>query len=298
MEGDPPSPQTQSKPVASSVVQNAESVQTEPKDRGDSLAGRALGLAGRLVSRWPQRTRTLAACFLFGLLFVYAVRLSSSDMQSSLRPEATPQEMASHGTGLSIGPAATPPSASVTPAQIATATPVLAATAVPQPAATITTTNTVPPPAYSSPVRIRIPSINLDADVVEVEYDPQEASEEMATLWDVADWAAGFHLGSAYPGHTGNIVIAGHNNIRGRVFRHLLDLLPGDDIYLYADGQEYHYQVTQRLLLKEQGMPPEVQRENAKWIEPTLDERLTLVSCWPFIRPDHRVVVVARPAYR
>jgi LPXTG-site transpeptidase (sortase) family protein len=297
MEGDSPSPETQSKPAASSAVQNGESVQTEPKDRGDSLAGRALSLAERLVSRWPQRTRTLAACSLFGLLFVYAVRLSSSDMQSSPRPEPTRQEMARQGTSLSIGTAATPSSAGVTPAQIATAAPVLTATAAPQPAATITTTNTVPPPAYSSPVRIRIPSINLDADVVEVEYNPNEASEGMATLWDVADWAAGFHLGSAYPGHRGNTVIAGHNNIRGRVFRHLLDLLPGDDIYLYADGQEYHYQVTQRLLLKEQGMPPDVQRENAEWIEPTLDERLTLVSCWPFIRPDHRVVVVARPAY-
>jgi sortase A len=231
------------------------------------------------------------------LLFVYAVRVSSSNMQSSPRPEATAQEMASQGTSLSISPSATPPSTGVTPTQIATTAPVITATAAPQPAAATTTTNTVPPPAYSSPVRIRIPSINLDADVVEVEYDPNEAGEGMANLWDVADWAAGFHLGSAYPGHRGNIVIAGHNNIRGRVFRHLLDLLPGDDIYLYADGQEYHYQVTQRLLLKEQGMPPEAQRENAKWIEPTLDERLTLVSCWPFIRPDHRVVVVARPAY-
>ncbi len=297
MEGDSPSPDTQSKSVASSVVQNAESVQTEPEDRGDSLADRALSLIGRLVSRWPQRTRTLAACSLFGLLFVYAVRVSSSNMQSSPRPEATAQEMASQGTSLSISPSATPPSTGVTPTQIATTAPVITATAAPQPAAATTTTNTVPPPAYSSPVRIRIPSINLDADVVEVEYDPNEASEGMANLWDVADWAAGFHLGSAYPGHRGNIVIAGHNNIRGRVFRHLLDLLPGDDIYLYADGQEYHYQVTQRLLLKEQGMPPEAQRENAKWIEPTLDERLTLVSCWPFIRPDHRVVVVARPAY-
>ncbi len=297
MEGDSPSPDTQSKSVASSVVQNAESVQTEPEDRGDSLADRALSLIGRLVSRWPQRTRTLAACSLFGLLFVYAVRVSSSNMQSSPRPEATAQEMASQGTSLSISPSATPPSTGVTPTQITTTAPVITATAAPQPAAAITTTNTVPPPAYSSPVRIRIPSINLDADVVEVEYDPNEAGEGMANLWDVADWAAGFHLGSAYPGHRGNIVIAGHNNIRGRVFRHLLDLLPGDDIYLYADGQEYHYQVTQRLLLKEQGMPPEAQRENAKWIEPTLDERLTLVSCWPFIRPDHRVVVVARPAY-
>jgi sortase A len=297
MEGDSPSPYTQSKSVASSVVENAQPVQTEPEDRGDSLADRALSLTGQLVSRWPQRARTLAACCLFGLLFVYAVRVSSSNMQSSPRPEATAQQMASQGTSLSIGPAATLPSTGVTPTQIATTAPVITATAAPQPAAAITTTNTVPPPAYSSPVRIRIPSINLDADVVEVEYDPNEASEGMANLWDVADWAAGFHLGSAYPGHRGNIVIAGHNNIRGRVFRHLLDLLPGDDIYLYADGQEYHYQVTQRLLLKEQGMPPEVQRENAKWIEPTLDERLTLVSCWPFIRPDHRVVVVARPAY-
>ena len=50
-------------------------------------------------------------------------------------------------------------------------------------------------------------------------------------------------------------------------------------------------------LLREKGVPEEIRGENAKWIEPTEDERLTLVSCWPFVKPDHRVVVVARPQY-
>jgi sortase A len=36
--------------------------------------------------------------------------------------------------------------------------------------------------------------------------------------------------------------------------------------------------------------------ENARWIEPTEDERLTLVSCWPYETNAYRLVVVARPA--
>jgi sortase A len=155
-----------------------------------------------------------------------------------------------------------------------------------------------PPPAYSAPTHILIPKIDVDADVVEVGYEIKEENGEMVTLWEVADFAAGFHRGSAYPGHRGNTVIAGHNNIRGRVFRHLVDLTAGDDVYLYVGEQEYHYTVAQRLLIKEKGIPWEDQQQNAKWIEATRDERLTLVSCWPFIKPDHRVVVVARPAYR
>lgn len=130
---------------------------------------------------------------------------------------------------------------------------------------------------------------------MDVGYEITEENGETVMAWDVADFAAGFHRGSAYPGHPGNTVIAGHNNIRGRVFRHLLDLSPGDDIYLYVGEQEFHYVVTQRELMKEQDVSEEIRRENAKWIQPTADERLTLVSCWPFINPDHRVVVVAHP---
>jgi sortase A len=138
----------------------------------------------------------------------------------------------------------------------------------------------------------------VDVDVVEVGHETKVQNGETVTVWDVADFAVGFHRGSAYPGHPGNTVIAGHNNIRGRPFRHLLDLQPGDDVYLHVGEQEFHYLVTQTLLMKEQGMPEEIRLQNAKWIQPTADERLTLVSCWPFIKPDHRVVVVAHPPQR
>jgi len=165
-------------------------------------------------------------------------------------------------------------------------------TATPTPASTPTPR----PRANSPPTRIRIPKIGVDAAVVVVEYEIKQENGNSVATWQVADYAAGFHRGSAYPGQPGNTVIAAHNNIRGRVFRHLVDLLPGDDIYLYVGEQEFHYTVMQRLLVKEKGMTEEIRRENAQWILPTDDERLTLVSCWPFIKPDHRVVIVALPA--
>jgi len=152
--------------------------------------------------------------------------------------------------------------------------------------------------ADSPPTRIRIPKIRVDADVVEVGYEVRQENGRAVTVWKVADFAAGFHRGSAYPGHVGNTVIAGHNNIRGRVFRYLLNLQSGDDVYLYVGEQVFHYTVSQVLLVKETGMTEEIQRENARWIEPTEDERLTLVGCWPFIKPDHRVIVIAHPAAR
>jgi sortase A len=39
----------------------------------------------------------------------------------------------------------------------------------------------------------------------------------------------------------------------------------------------------------------EVRIANAKWIQPTSDERLTLVTCWPYTNNTHRLIIVARP---
>jgi len=180
-------------------------------------------------------------------------------------------------------------------------TPTMTPTATP--AATLTTTPTATatprPRAHSPPTRIRIPRIDVDADVVEVGLTTKEENGEIVTVWEVAKFAAGFHRGSAYPGHSGNTVISGHVQSRqsGDVFLHLMDLSPGDDVYLYADEREFHYLVTQRMLLKEKGVSEEVRRKNAKWIQPTDDERLTLVSCWPPVKPDHRVIIIARPQW-
>jgi sortase A len=122
-----------------------------------------------------------------------------------------------------------------------------------------------------------------------------EENGQQYSIWQVPDGVVGWHKTSAYPGHPGNIVLNGHHNIKGQVFRYLIDLEVGDQAVLYAGDRLYYYQITEKHILKEKGEPPEVQRENARWIAPTEDERLTMVTCWPYTNNTHRLVIVAKP---
>jgi sortase A len=155
--------------------------------------------------------------------------------------------------------------------------------------------STRPPPATVPPDRIVAPAIGLDAAAVPVGWKTVEEDGQTWTEWEVADYAAGWHKTSAYPGNIGNTVISAHHNIRGEVFRYVVNLEPGAIVDLYVGPTVYRYVVTEKYILKEKGMPPEVREENARWIAPTDDERLTLVTCWPYTNNTHRVVVVARP---
>lgn len=158
-------------------------------------------------------------------------------------------------------------------------------------------TSTPLPEAEEPPTRIVAPSIDLDAKVKSMGWEQIEFKGKMYTKWVVPTNAAGWHLNSSLPGHGENVVLSGHHNIKGKAFRYVVDLEPGDEITLYADDVPYVYTVMEKYILKEAGMPQEVRRANAQWIMPTGDERLTLVTCWPYEWPGntHRVVVVARP---
>jgi len=160
---------------------------------------------------------------------------------------------------------------------------------------TLPAPSTRPSPATAPPDRVVAPAIGLDAPVVPVGWKTVEENGQTFTEWEVADYAGGWHKTSAYPGNVGNIVIAGHHNIRGEVFRYAVNLEPGHIVDLYVGPTVYRYVVTEKYILKEKGMPPEVRQENARWIAPTDDERLTLVTCWPYTNNTHRVVVVAKP---
>lgn len=182
------------------------------------------------------------------------------------------------------------------PTRQASRTPAASPTATRTPAPTATPTPTGPPPASQPPSRIVIPSINLDADVVKMGWEvKQRANGETYSEWVVPDYAAGWHKNSALPGHIGNTVLSGHHNILGEVFRYIVDTEPGADVTLYADGHAYEYVVTEKYILKEKGVPYEQRLKNAEYISQTDDERLTLVSCWPYETNTHRVVVIARP---
>jgi sortase A len=155
-----------------------------------------------------------------------------------------------------------------------------------------------PPPAGDPPTRLVIPRINLDTPVVEVGWRIVESNGKRISVWDVADSIAGWHRGSGYPGNLGNTVLSGHHNIKGEIFRYLVELEEGDSVELYVDDQRYPYRVTEKHILQEKGMSDEVRSENARWIAKTTDERVTLVTCWPYTNNTHRVIVVARPSWK
>lgn len=147
-------------------------------------------------------------------------------------------------------------------------------------------------PSAKLPTRLVIPALNLNAPIEAVGWSQVNG----VSTWDIPNhFAAGWLKTSAPLGRPGNTVLDGHHNMAGEVFRHLADLKAGDLIEVYSDAQIVVYKVTALHILLDRDQPLEVRRQNAAWIQPTLDERLTLVTCWPYTNNTHRLIVVASP---
>ena len=183
-----------------------------------------------------------------------------------------------------------PPRPAITPAKPGTAR-----VSTPTPPHLVTVYANVP--RYGDPrpadprrvVHISSPAVSLNADVVEVYIQANG-------LWQVADYAAGHHWGTANPGGGNNIVITGHNNWRGEVFRYLEALQPGQTILVTtADGNVWRYVVQQMQKLPEKNVGWGTQMEHAEVMLPTGFERLTLITCWPYKTFTHRLVIYAAP---
>ncbi len=229
-----------------------------------------------------------------GLILMLAGAISLLPTVSAIVPAAAPAD---------FGEAAPPLRPTVTPlpraGQITSAsllpddsTAATAEPAEPTASAVRPTASPTPQRAGSSPQRLIIPAIKLDAPVELVGWHTVNGVSQ----WDVPDhFAAGWLKTSAVLGKPGNTVLTGHHNIAGEVFRYLVNLKPGDEIEVRGDSQSYFYQVVTRKILPELGEPMEVRLENAKWMQPTDDERLTLITCWPYTSNTHRLIIVATP---
>jgi sortase A len=144
--------------------------------------------------------------------------------------------------------------------------------------------------------RLVISTIGVDAPIRAVGLMEMEEDGRSYQQWQVpGDYAIGWHRSSAWLGSPGNTVLNGHNNVHGAVFRDLVDVEFGDEIVVHEGQQIYRYQVAHREVLEENDQPLSVRLDNAKWMMPTADERLTLISCWPYVGNTHRVIVVATP---
>jgi len=194
----------------------------------------------------------------------------------------------------------------IRPADLATPqvrqAPALALTPTPTlPALNPTPSPTPPPPTpdpyWASTVgRLVIPSIGLDSVVISVGWHVEWVDGQQVTVWDVARFAVGHHYGSGNPGQGTNIVMAGHvAGWYGDIFRHLIDLQPGDEVILYGNGRQYLYVVEEVLVIPETTVSLGERLGNAQYMAPTDEERVTMITCWPIPIYDYRVIALARP---
>lgn len=124
------------------------------------------------------------------------------------------------------------------------------------------------------PRRLLLPSIGVDTGVAEVFV--------VDGAWEVADYAAGYHHGSALPGSVGNMVMAGHAGLRGAVFRDLGSVKIGDQAVVESAGWRYIYRVRE---------VKSVWPTQIEVMEPTPTAVLTLITCTDW--DTKRLIVVA-----
>lgn len=147
-----------------------------------------------------------------------------------------------------------------------------------------------------TPLRLVIPTIELDAPILPVKPELVNLDGVNFEQWGSPDeFAAGWHESSAKLGEIGNTVLNGHHNIYGEVFKRLIELNQNDLIEIYSDQFLFTYQVTNKMVFPEQYESLDVRIKNAQWILPSQDERLTLITCWPYWSNTHRLIIVAKP---
>ena len=131
----------------------------------------------------------------------------------------------------------------------------------------------VPTPGPEQAIRIQIPAIKVDAPVVQGDG------------WEQLKKGVGQHLGTADPGKAGNVVLSAHNDIFGEIFRDLDQLKPGDEVVLFTNQRSYTYTVVDSQV---------VEPTAVEVMAPTKQATVTLISCYPYMVDDQRIVITAR----
>jgi sortase A len=130
----------------------------------------------------------------------------------------------------------------------------------------------IPTPGPEQATQIQIPIIAVDAPIVQGDG------------WEQLKKGVAQHAGSANPGGTGNVVLSAHNDVYGEIFRHLDKLQRGDEIIVYTATQSFTYIVTAVQI---------VSPTNVEVMAPTLNPTVTLISCYPYMIDNKRIIVQA-----
>lgn len=131
----------------------------------------------------------------------------------------------------------------------------------------------VPTAAPDQAIRIQIPSIKIDAPVVQGDG------------WEQLKKGVAQNVHSVNPGQEGNVILSAHNDVYGELFRFLDKLQPGDQVILYTQQRQYVYVVDRTAIVE-----PTAVEVMASTGSPTV----TLISCYPYLVDKQRIVVFAR----
>jgi hypothetical protein len=145
-----------------------------------------------------------------------------------------------------------------------------------------------PASSPGAPVRLVIPSIALDGEIVPVGWKEVVVNGQTYAQWLVDDNKVGWHNLSAPLSQVGNTVLNGHSDIKEKIFRHLEEVEIGHEIIAYAEGQAHHYVVTEKLLLQENLLPDKFTQVHTQHVLTYLQE--------PRIRPMGQGAGTERPA--
>jgi len=193
--------------------------------------------------------------------------------------ESIDEEIARRSNYLVIGSTPVFELPPATPLPTFTPTPIPTATPLPLPA-----------------IRISIPTIRLNTKIIELTpIENRSSGSESNFSWEPAAYAVGHYETSGNPGEGGNIVLAGHNNTLGEIFRNISKLEPGDEIILFTDNEEFHYLVDSKYFVPYLGAEKKGDEQLQLYAAPQPTEMVTLISCWPYATNSHRIIIRAVP---
>ena len=130
----------------------------------------------------------------------------------------------------------------------------------------------IPTPGPAQAIRIQVPAIGVDAPIVQGDG------------WEQLKKGVGQHVGTSNPGQDGNMVLSAHNDIFGEIFRDLDELKAGDQVIIHTNQRSYTYVISGSKVVE----PTQVEV-----MDSTNQPKLTLVSCYPYLVDNQRIVVTA-----
>ncbi|MEZ4668644.1 MAG: sortase [Anaerolineae bacterium] len=130
-----------------------------------------------------------------------------------------------------------------------------------------------PQPTSETAIEINIPSLGINQTIVQ------------GTDWEALKLGVGQLLNGVNPGDdAGNLVLSGHNDVYGEIFRHIDELKPGDEFNIRTRTQLFTYRISGSQIVN----PTDVDV-----LGPRGGATATLISCYPYKVNDKRYIVFA-----